>query len=195
MLGLVIFLVMTTWKRGRELVHGRLAKDGMPLEQFVELMAPAVPKIQGTAIFMTADPTMTPHALLHSIKHYKSLHERVIIMTTETADVPYIPANERIAVEPINAQFYRVKAIFGFMDEPNVPAALEYAATQGLKLDLMDTSFFLGRETLIPKVGARMMTRWREKLFVTMFRNAGSASAYFMLPPNRVVELGSQMVL
>ena len=194
-LGLVIFLVMTTWKRGRELVHDRLAKDGMPLGQFVALMAPAVPKIQGTAIFMTADPAMTPHALLHSIKHYKSLHERVIIMTTETADVPYIPPNERITVEPINAQFYRVKAIFGFMDEPNVPAALEYAATQGLKLDLMDTSFFLGRETLIPKVGARMMIRWREKLFVTMFRNAGSASAYFMLPPNRVVELGSQMVL
>ena len=194
-LGLVIFLVMTTWKRGRELVHDRLAKDGMPLGQFVELMAPAVPKIQGTAIFMTADPAMTPHALLHSIKHYKSLHERVIIMTTETADVPHIPPDERIAVEPINAQFYRVKAIFGFMDEPNVPAALEYAATHGLELDMMDTSFFLGRETLIPKVGVTMMTRWREKLFVTMFRNAGSASAYFMLPPNRVVELGSQMVL
>ena len=194
-LGLVIFLVMTTWKRGRELVHDRLAKDGMPLGQFVELMAPAVPKIQGTAIFMTADPAMTPHALLHSIKHYKSLHERVIIMTTETADVPHIPPDERIAVEPINAQFYRVKAIFGFMDEPNVPAALEYAATHGLELDMMDTSFSLGRETLIPKVGVTMMTRWREKLFVTMFRNAGSASAYFMLPPNRVVELGSQMVL
>ncbi|SFM96445.1 KUP system potassium uptake protein [Formivibrio citricus] len=194
-LGLFIFLVMTTWKRGRELVHGRLAAEGMPLDQFVGFMAPAVPKIQGTAIFMTSNLESTPHALLHSIKHYKSLHERVVLLTVETPDSPYIPQDERVRVARMNEQFYQVVVSFGFMDEPNVPAALELCAAQGLELEMMDTSFFLGRETLIPKVGAGLMTRWREKLFVTMFRNAGSASSYFMLPPNRVVELGTQLVL
>jgi len=194
-LGLVVFLVMTTWKRGRELVHNRLASEGMPLAQFIEYMAPAVPKIQGTAIFMTSDLDSTPHALLHSIKHYKSLHERVVLLTAEATDTPYIPPNERVTVAQVNEQFYTVKIIFGFMDEPDVPAALEQCAIQGLEFEMMDTSFFLGRETLIPKVGSKLMVRWREKLFVTMFRNAGSASSYFMLPPNRVVELGSQLVL
>jgi len=194
-LGLVVFLVMTTWKRGREHVHDRLASEGMPLAQFVEIMAPAVPRIQGTAIFMTSDLSSTPHALLHSLKHYKSLHERVIMLSAETTDIPHVPPQERVAVQQIGEQFYKVKMVFGFMDEPDVPAALEYCAAQGLELDMMDTSFFLGRETLIPKVGAGLMIRWREKLFVTMFRNAGSAASYFMLPPNRVVELGSQLVL
>ncbi|MDR3409416.1 MAG: potassium transporter Kup [Formivibrio sp.] len=194
-LGLVVFLVMTTWKRGRDLVHDRLASEGMPLKQFVEIMAEAVPKIQGTAIFMTSDINSTPHALLHSIKHYKSLHERVVILTAETTDVPHVPKAERILITKLSEQFYLAKIVFGFMDEPDVPDALESCAQQGLELEMMDTSFFLGRETLIPQVGVGLMTRWREKIFVTMFRNAGSAASYFMLPPNRVVELGSQLVL
>ncbi|MFC3532767.1 potassium transporter Kup [Vogesella facilis] len=194
-MGLLVFTVMTTWKRGRQLVHDKLASEGMPLAQFVELMAPAVPRVQGTAIFMTSDLHSTPHALLHSMKHYKSLHERVVILTVETADVPYLPPAERATLTALGEAFYQVRVVFGFMDEPDVPAALQACASQGLVLEMMDTSFFLGRETLIPKVGAGVMSTWREKLFLTMFRNAGAASSYFKLPPNRVVELGSQLAL
>ncbi|BAK76948.1 K+ potassium transporter [Pseudogulbenkiania sp. NH8B] len=194
-MGLMVFIVMTTWKRGRQLVHDKLAADGMPLEQFVELMAPAVPRVQGTAVFMSSDLQSTPHALLHSMKHYKSLHERVVILTAETADIPYIPMHERVTVEAMGQQFYRVKVVFGFMDEADIPAALAQCERQGLRFDMMDTSFFLGRETLIPKVGAGVMGIWREKLFLAMFRNASAASAYFKLPTNRVVELGSQLAL
>ncbi|SCK18781.1 potassium transporter Kup [Vogesella sp. LIG4] len=194
-MGLLVFTVMTTWKRGRQLVHDKLAEEGMPLDQFVEFMAPAVPRVQGTAIFMTSDTNSTPHALLHSMKHYKSLHERVVILTVDTADIPYIAPKERVVVEEMGEQFFRVKVVFGFMDEPDVPATLVECEKQGLVLEMMDTSFFLGRETLIPKVGAGVMSNWREKLFLAMFRNAGSASSYFKLPPNRVVELGSQLAL
>ena len=194
-MGLLIFTVMTTWKRGRQLVHDKLAAEGMPLQQFVQLMAPAVPRVQGTAIFMTSDPNSTPHALLHSMKHYKSLHERVVILTVDSADIPYIAPDARVTVAALGEQFYRVQLVFGFMDEPDVPAALQACAAQGLALEMMDTSFFLGRETLIPQVGKGLMSRWREKLFLAMFRNAGAASSYFKLPPNRVVELGSQLAL
>ena len=194
-MGLVVFIVMTTWKRGRDLVYAKLSSEGMPLAQFVEIMAPAVPKTPGTAIFMTSDFDSTPHALLHSIKHYKSLHERVVILTAQASDVPHIDPRERASVEQISDQFYKVKIVFGFMDEPNVPTALAHCAAQGLELEMMDTSFFLGRETLIARAGAGFVARWREKLFIAMFRNAGSAASYFMLPPNRVVELGTQLAI
>ena len=135
-----------------------------------------------------------PHALLHSMKHYKSLHERVVLLNVVTLDVPHVPPSQRVAVETINAQFHKVKVFFGFMDEPDLPEALEWCAEQGLRLDMMDTSFFLGRETLIPNVESEMAF-WRERLFVAMYRNARSAADYFSLPSNRVVELGSQVVL
>ena len=143
---------------------------------------------------MTANPDSVPHALLHSIKHYKSLHERVVLLTAVTLDVPHVPATQRVAVESINAQFHTVKVFYGFMDDPDLPETLEWCAEQGLRLDAMDTSFFLGRETLIPKPGSAMAF-WRERLFVAMYRNGGSVANYFRLPPNRVVELGSQIVL
>jgi KUP system potassium uptake protein len=143
---------------------------------------------------MTANPDVVPHALLHSIKHYKSLHERVVLLTITTLDVPHVPVAQRVAVESIDARFHKVRGFFGFMDEPDVPALLEWCAEQGLRLDPMDTSFFLGRESLIPTIGAAMAL-WREKLFVAMHRNAGSMANYLNLPPNRVVELGSQVAL
>ena len=140
------------------------------------------------------NPDVVPHALLHSLKHYKSLHERVVLLTAVTLDVPHVPPAQHVAVESINAQFHKVKVFFGFMDDPDLPDVLEWCAEQGLRLDMMDTSFFLGRETLVPTVGADMAL-WREKLFVAMYRNAGSVANYFNLPPNRVVELGSQVAL
>jgi KUP system potassium uptake protein len=190
--GLGVFVLMSTWKRGRELLYRRVSADSIPLQDFVQSAALGCTNVPGTAIFMTANPDAVPHALLHSLKHYKSLHERVVLLTAITLDVPHVPAGQHVVVEPINAQFYKVKVFFGFMDEPDLPEVLEWCAEQGLRLDLMDTSFFLGRETLVPTVGAEMPL-WREKLFVAMYRNAGSVANYFKLPPNRVVELGSQV--
>ncbi|NDP42218.1 MAG: potassium transporter Kup [Aromatoleum sp.] len=191
---LVVFLFMSTWKRGRDLLDTRLEADSMPLPDFVQSASLECTKVPGTAVFMTSNPAAVPHALLHSMKHYKSLHERVALLTAVTLDVPHVPLAQRVAVEPINAQFYRVKVFFGFMDTPDLPEALEWCAEQGLRIDMMDTSFFLGRETLIPKIESDMAL-WREKLFIAMYRNAGDVAAYFGLPPNRVVELGSQVVL
>ena len=192
--GLAVFALMATWKRGRELLHRRIASDSIPLTDLARSIALQCTAIPGTAVFMTANPDVVPHALLHSIKHYKSLHERVVLLTITTLDVPHVEAAQRVAVESINAQFHKVRGIFGFMDEPDVPALLESCSEHGLPFDPMDTSFFLGRESLIPTIGAEMAL-WREKLFVAMHRNAGSMARYLNLPPNRVVELGSQVTL
>jgi KUP system potassium uptake protein len=189
-----VFLFMSTWKRGRELLNERLEADSIPLDAFVESASHDCAKVPGLAIFMTATPGTVPHALLHSMKHYKSLHERVLLLNVTTLDIPHVQPMQRLVVEPINSQFWQGRIYFGFMDEPNLPEALEWSAEQGLPVDLMDTSFFLGRETLLPRLGAEMAL-WREKLFATMYRNSGGVVAYFRLPPNRVVELGSQIVL
>ena len=192
--GIALFVLMATWKRGRELLHDRIAADSLPLPDLVKSIALQCTSIPGTAVFMTANPDAVPHALLHSIKHYKSLHERVVLLTITTLDVPHVPVGQRVTVESVNAQFHKVRGFFGFMDAPDVPELLEWCAEQGLRLDPMDTSFFLGRESLIPTMGAAMAL-WREKLFVAMHRNAGSMANYLKLPPNRVVELGSQVAL
>ena len=192
--GLGVFVLMSTWKVGRELLHARIAEDSIPLADIVKSASLGCATIPGTAVFMTANPDAVPHALLHSMKHYKSLHERVVLLTAVTLDVPHVPPTQRVAVENVNAQFHRIKIFYGFMDDPNLPETLEWCAEQGLRLDPMDTSFFLGRETLIPKLDSTMAF-WRERLFVAMYRNGGSVANYFSLPPNRVVELGSQVVL
>jgi len=192
--GLGVFVLMSTWKRGRELLHQRIAADSIPLPDFVQSASFGCMTVPGTAVFMTANPDVVPHALLHSLKHYKSLHERVVLLTAVTLDVPHVPPAQHVTVESINAQIHKVKVFFGFMDEPDLPDVLEWCAEQGLRLDMMDTSFFLGRETLVPTVGADMAL-WREKVFVAMYRNAGTVANYFNLPPNRVVELGSQVAL
>jgi KUP system potassium uptake protein len=192
--GLVVFMLMLTWKRGRQLLQSRLEADSIPLDAFIASASLGCTTVPGTAIFMTTDPSTVPHALLHSMKHYKSLHERIVLLNAVTLDVPHVSPSQRVAVDAINMQFYKIKVFFGFMDEPDLPEALEWCAEQGLRLDMMDTSFFLGRETLIPKVDSEMAF-WRERLFITMVRNARSAADYFRLPSNRVVELGAQVVL
>ena len=192
--GLCVFVLMSTWKLGRELLYRRIEADSIPLPDFVTSASLGCTTVPGTAVFMTANPDTVPHALLHSMKHYKSLHERVVILTAVTLDVPHVPPTQRVAVESINAQFHKIKVFYGFMDDPDLTETLDWCAEQGLRLDLMDTSFFLGRETLIPQLSSEMAL-WRERLFVAMYRNAGSVASYFSLPPNRVVELGSQIVL
>lgn len=194
-LGAGLFLLMTTWNRGKKILRARLAADAMPLEAFIDSVGSgAVTTVPGTAVFLTSQPATVPHALLHSMKHYKSLHERIIILTVNTLDVPYVPSAQRALVEPINDQFYRLSVSYGFMDEPDLPAVLPLCEAQDLALDLMQTTFFLGRETLLPQHGSTM-AYWREQLFVTMFRNASNAATHFRLPPNRVVELGAQIAL
>ena len=192
--GLVVFMLMLTWKRGRQLLQSRLETDSIPLDVFIASASLGCTTVPGTAIFLTTEPSTVPHALLHSMKHYKSLHDRIVLLNAVTLDVPHVPPAQRVAVDAINTQFYKVKVFFGFMDEPDLPEALEWCAEQGLRLDMMDTSFFLGRETLIPKVDSEMAF-WRERLFITMVRNARGAADYFGLPSNRVVELGAQVVL
>ena len=193
--GVAIFVLMTTWKRGRALLNERMRGDMMPLDGFIQSLSyGGVARTPGTAIFMTPDAHGVPHPLLHNLKHNKVLHERVVILTVRTLDVPYVAPERRVEVEPLSQQFWRVRVSFGFKDEPDLPLALEYCAAQGLALEMMDTSFFLGRETLIPRLGSDMAF-WREKIFVAMFRNASPATAFFNIPSNRVVELGAQVVL
>ncbi|MCK6413680.1 MAG: potassium transporter Kup [Azonexus sp.] len=193
--GLLVFVLLTTWKRGREVLAARLDKDAMALSPFVaSLVAGGVERVPGTAVFMTQHPESVPHALLHSLKHYKALHERVLILSVTVLEVPYVNERERVAVELLPGNFATVRVRYGFKDEPDIPAALAHCARCDLTVDPMDTSFFLGRETLIPKLGSEM-AYWRSLLFVAMFRNAGSATAFFRIPSNRVVELGSQVVL
>lgn len=193
--GLTIFILLTTWKRGRELLSRRLADETMELQPFVaHIVEGGIERISGTAVFMTPNPDNVPHALLHSLKHYKTLHEQVVILSVRVVDVPYVPEAERVEVVRLPGNFNQVTVQYGFKDEPDIPAALTMCAKSGLQLDMMDTSFFLGRETLIPKLGSEM-AYWRELLFIAMFRNAGSATAFFKIPSNRVVELGAQVVL
>ena len=193
--GLVIFLLLTTWKSGRMLVQKRLSEEGIELQPFIESLGyGGSTRVQGTAVFLTPNPDSVPHAMLHSLKHYKVLHERVVLVSVSVLDVPHVADAQHVTVEQLPQHFWRIKVYYGFMDEPNLPEALEWCAEQGLAFDFMDTSFFLGRETLFASLGSEMPF-WREKLFIAMFRNAGSAANFFHLPANRVVELGTQVVL
>jgi len=191
--GLAIFILLTTWKRGRELLYRRLAADSLQLKPFItDIAGSGIGRVPGTAIFMTPDPESVPHAMLHSIKHYKTLHAQVIVLSVRVFDVPYVPEIDRVEVHKLAENFAQVIVHYGFKDEPNLPAALALCDEAGLSIDPMDTSFFLGRETLIPKPGTEM-PYWRKLLFSAMFRNAGSATAFFKIPSNRVVELGTQI--
>jgi KUP system potassium uptake protein len=193
--GLAIFLLLTTWKSGRQLLQKRLAEEGIELMPFIQSLSyGGSTRVQGTAVFLTPNPDSVPHAMLHSLKHYKVLHERVVVVSVNVLDVPHVADAQRVTVEKLPQQFWRVKVHYGFMDQPNLPETLEWCAEQGLDFDLMDTSFFLGRESLFAAPKSEMPF-WREKLFIAMFRNAGSAANFFRLPANRVVELGTQVVL
>ncbi len=141
---------------------------------------------------MTAHPAGVPRALLHNLAHNNVLHERVVLVNVNTEDIPHVPEAERVRVEPLEFNFYRVIVRYGFKDEPDIPQALELCAGQGLRVDLMASSFFLGRETVVPK-RPPAMAPWREKLFIWMYRNSGSAVEVFKIPANRVVELGAQV--
>ena len=193
--GLGVFVLMATWKRGRELLHAKLGQDAIDLAPFIASLAlGGATRVPGTAVFMTGRPQGVPRALLHSLKHYKVLHERMVIVTIRIFDVPHVPEIDRVEVADLGESFWQVTVQYGFKDEPDLPAALALCAHFGLEFEMMDTSFFLGRETLIPR-RSREMAYWRVLLFALMFRNASSLTAFFKIPSNRVVELGSQVIL
>jgi KUP system potassium uptake protein len=190
---LVIFILMTTWKTGRRLVAERLTARAVSLDDFMATVEAVQPvRVPGTAVFMTAQPTGTPPALAHNLRYNKVLHEHVIVLTVTTGQVPHVPVSERLSVQPLGQSMFNMRVQYGFMEDPNVPEALLQAREQGLHIDLDDTTYFLGRETIIVS-HSQGMAVWRENLFVLMARNAVRATAFFRLPPERVVELGVQV--
>jgi KUP system potassium uptake protein len=195
-LGTLVLIVMTTWRRGREILFARLRASTVPLGPFLESLFRDPPqRVPGTAVFLTATADLAPHALLHNLYHNKVLHERVVFLTVQVKDVPWVPLEERVKLEPLGNECYRVTLDFGFMNRPDVWQSLsELCPAHGLAFDLMQTSFFLSRQIVVPIEGIEGgMALWRERLFATMTRNSGSAIEYFNIPTNRVIELGTQV--
>lgn len=193
--GAAMFTIMVTWRRGREILLARLKKSSVQLEPFLESLFAAPPRrVPGTAVFLTSTPGVVPHALLHNLAHNKVLHERVVFLNVIVEDVPFVSSKQRVNIEPLGHECYRIMVHFGFKDRPDVPKALELCREHDMEFQMLQTSFFLSRESVIPSVrNGKGMARWRERLFAAMARNAGSVVDYFNLPTNRVIELGTQI--
>ncbi len=188
-----IYTLMSTWKRGRGELSAIQAERALPLDLFIaSIDRSPPPRVPGTAVFMTSSPEGVPVVLLHHLKHNKSLHETIVMLSVRTAGIPEVPAEHRLALESMGHGFHRIVATFGFMESPNVPEVLAAAAARGVPTPLLSTSYYLGHEHLVLRGGTKMQ-RWRKKLFVLMSRNARSATEFFELPANRVVEMGAQI--
>ncbi|WP_228726886.1 potassium transporter Kup [Novosphingobium aureum] len=192
LIGGVAFTLLTTWNKGRRLMRDRMTEAALPLNVFAKSAHGSAARVPGTAIFMASSNVGVPSALLHNIKHNKVLHERVVVLTVEVQDVPYVESGERYSVSDLGQGFYRMTLRYGFMEETDVPSALAHNQMCGAPFEMMKTSFFLSRQTLVASEKPGMAI-WREKLFAWMMRNAASAMEFFRLPTNRVVELGSQL--
>ena len=192
-LGSAIFILMSTWRRGRELVVREIKQGGLALEPFIASIVAHPPlRVPGTAVFLTANQEGVPHALLHNLKHNKVLHERNVMLTVETVDTPIAENEERVEVESLGDEFYRVTLRFGFAEDPDVPNMLETVTHAGRPFDMMDTTFFLSRESIVA-TDRPGMALWRDRLFAFMSRNAIPATAFFQIPGNRLIELGTQV--
>ena len=192
-LAALIFIVMTTWKKGRRILNERIQSESRPLEEFLQDMERQPPtRVPGTAIFMNGNASRTPPALLHNIEHNKVLHQRVLFLTVKTKQIPFVAQEERVEVEPLGNGFHRLKVYYGFMEDPDIPKVLDTIRAPGFTYDPKDTTYFLGRETIIASKRPGMAL-WREKIFSIIAHNATSATAYFCLPPDRVVEMGEQI--
>ncbi len=190
--GVVIFTLLTTWSKGRQLMIARMREAAMPVRVFIDSAATSAARVSGTAVFMTSSPEGVPHALLHNLKHNRVLHDRVVLLTVKIVDAPYASEGDRFVNEDLGQGFHRVVLRFGFMETPDVPEALKGLDRCGAAFRMTDTSFFLSRQTLLASSKPGMAI-WREKLFAWLLRNAESAMEFFRLPTNRVVELGSQV--
>ncbi|MCC7282279.1 MAG: potassium transporter Kup [Acetobacteraceae bacterium] len=194
-LGAVMFLMMTTWRRGRDLLFERWQADSLPLAMWLSRLPQSrVLRVPGTAVFLTGNLDYVPGALLHNLKHNKVVHERVVFLTVTITDYSTVPAEERAEVEELSAGIHRVRLRYGFMESPNIPRALDECRSLGLALEPMQTSYFLGRETLVPAALPKL-SRWRHWLFMLMARNAQSATEFFRIPADRVVELGVRVAI
>jgi KUP system potassium uptake protein len=194
-LGAMVMVLMYTWRRGSRLLFEKTRRQETPLETLVASLEKKPPqRVPGTAVFLTSDPASAPTALLHSLKHYKVLHEKNVILTVETADTPRVDPAERVRIEPVGETFSRVVLRFGFMETPNVPKALAIARKLGWQFDIMSTSFFLSRRLLKPAAQSGM-PRWQDRLFIGLTRSANDATDYFQIPTGRVVEVGTQVTI
>lgn len=194
LIALLLMIVMTTWRRGREILRQRLYPDTEPLQSFLARLRVDKPdRVPGTAVFLTAPGPHTPPMLIHHLQHNKVLHEKVILVTVVVESVPRLPASQRLHIDSLGQGFYRVTISYGFNQAVNIPVALRLAEEFGLKIDPDNTTYYVGRETLIPSKKLVGMALWRERLFAILSRNATSAIAYYGLPVERVVELGIQV--
>ncbi len=188
-----VFTLLTTWKTGRAVLMTRLSDGSLPLDDFIQSIQLDPPvRVPGTAVFLTSAVNSVPHSLLHNLKHNKVLHERVVFLTIITRDIPYVPDEERFELQPLGGDFWKLTGYYGFSEDVDAPRLLEQCGRAGLAFAMMETSFFVSRESLIA-TGAPGMAQWRERLFVSMSKNATKASDYFGIPTNRVVELGTQV--
>jgi len=193
-IGACVFVIMTTWRRGREILFQKLEEGAVPLKSFLESLFRDPPhRVPGTAVYLTATPDAVPHALLHNLNHNKVLHERVVFLTVEVRDVPWVAFTDRINVESLSHGCWRIRVRYGFMNRPDVTRALELASALGLEFEMMETSFFLSRQNIVPSNVGVGMAFWRDRVFAAMARNAGNVSDYFNIPTNRVIELGTRV--
>jgi KUP system potassium uptake protein len=194
LLGGLLMVLMLTWRRGSRLLFEKTRRQEVPFADILDsLERKPLPRVPGTAIFLTSDPESTPTALLHSLKHYKVLHENNVILTVQTEQAPRVDPDDRVVFEGISPTFSRMTVRYGFMETPNLPKALAIARTLGFTFDIMSTSFFLSRRTIVSGKGG--MPRWQDKLFIFLARNSDDASRYFQIPTNRVVEIGTQVTV
>ncbi len=194
-MGAMLVLIMWTWTRGAQILSDKTRRDSVPLVELSEILKARAPhRAPGTAIFLTSDPTMAPVALMHNLKHNKVLHEKNIILTVLTAETPRVRENDRIRIEPVNDDFKIVYISYGFMESPNIPKGLGLCRKLGLKFDIMATSFFLGRRSIVPSAQSGMPL-WQDKIFIFLMKNAANPTDFYKIPPGRVVELGTQVTV
>jgi KUP system potassium uptake protein len=194
-LGLGLVIIMWTWTRGAQILAEKTRRDSVPLSELSEILKARAPyRAPGTAVFLTSDPDTAPVALMHNLKHNKVLHQKNIILTLETAETPRVREEDRIRIEPVNEDFKKVIISYGFMESPNLPRALGLCRKQGLKFDIMATSFFLGRRSVVPSATSGMPL-WQDKLFIFLMKNAANPTDFYKIPPGRVVELGTQVTV
>jgi KUP system potassium uptake protein len=193
--GMSLVVTMWTWTRGAQILTEKARRDSVSLAELTDILKARAPhRVPGAAIFLTSDPDMAPVALMHNLKHNKVLHEKNVILTVRTAETPRVEDDQRLRIEAINDDFKKVTVTYGFMESPNLPKALALCRKQGLKFDIMATSFFLGRRSVVPSAHSGMPL-WQDKLFIYLMKNAANPTEFFKIPPGRVVELGAQVTV
>ncbi|MBX3484539.1 potassium transporter Kup [Phenylobacterium sp.] len=194
-LGGALVVIMWTWTRGAQILYDKSRRDSVPLAELADILKARSPyRAPGTAIFLTSDPDIAPVALMHNLKHNKVLHEKNIILTIHTAETPRVAEEKRVRIEPLNDDFKKLTIAYGFMESPNIPKALGLCRKLGLKFDIMATSFFLGRRSVVPSAQSGMPL-WQDKLFIFLMRNAANPTDFYKIPPGRVVEMGTQVTV